>query len=254
MKNFLISIIFISLGLQSKALAFDHSHKLFDEVLKEHVLVSGPNSRVKYKALKDSRSKLDLYLNEVSAVDKAEYETFSRAQKLSFLINAYNGFTLQVVINNYPINSIKDLGSFFTSVWQQRLFTFFGEKNYLDAIEHEMIRKWFKEPRIHFALVCAAKGCPMLRDEAYVNSRLEEQLDEACKTFLTDKIRNRFEDTTLYISKIFKWYGKDFKDLGGVRKFLSTRMSTDPSIQKQIASETTSISYTDYDWALNDAS
>lgn len=228
---------------------FDHSHSRFGEILSEYVVVSGQRTSVKYQALKGSHEKLRLYLADVSLVSKADYETFSGEEKLAFLINAYNAFTLELITQHYPVQSIKDIGGWFSSPWKKDFFSLFGEKHTLDDIEHQMIRKWFDEPRIHFALVCAARSCPPLKDSPYLAPELDNQLSEAAKNFLSDSGRNRFDpqSQTLYLSSIFKWYGSDFDPkYGSAKEYVAQFFKIDH--------RTLSVSYLSYDWRLNDGS
>jgi len=249
MRMTLSALIFLILS--SSVFAFDHTHKKWDVVLKQFVESFQQTTVVDYKALKTSPEKLDDYLKTLSAVSKSDYETFSKSEKLAFLINAYNAFTLKLIINHYPVKSIKDIGSFLSSPWKQKFFRLLGTNIHLDGIEHDMIRAHFDEPRIHFAVNCASIGCPSLLTEAFVANRLEQQLEQAAKNFLTDESRNRFEPSTntLYLSQIFEWYGDDFKNVGGVRSFVSSRMAKGPQVQEKI--KTAKLEYLDYNWNLN---
>ena len=232
--------------------SFDHSHSAWDKILKEYLKVSGATSRVNYSKLKANVVKLDAYLSQVEEVSKPQYQKFSSDEKLAFLINAYNAFTLKLITNHYPVDSIKDIGGLFSSPWKQEFFTLLGKKSHLDNIEHNIIRKEFNEPRIHFALVCAAKGCPPLRSEAYLAAKLEEQLEDAGLSFINDRSRNFYDSKPdiLHVSSIFKWYGDDFnKNYGSFINYVSTRIKTDP---KPLSNKKPTIKYLDYDWSLNE--
>lgn len=238
-------------------LKFDHTHSAWNEILKEAVVTKGAKSSVRYAALKQGPKRLESYIHSLSDVTKEQYDKFSESEKLSFLINAYNAFTLTLVVNNYPVSSIKKIGGWFSTPWKIQFFKLFGELHSLDDIEHEMIRKWFNEPRIHFALVCAAKSCPPLRNEAFVAARLETQLRDAARNFLSDKDRNYFDGGTgtLYLSSIFKWYGDDFnKTYGSAQQFIATVIAGSKIEEVKIANEKTPVEYLNYDWTLNDAS
>lgn len=241
--------------------AFDHSHAKFDALLKQHVtwISSGGASEIDYAAIKRDPSLLKSYLAEISAVTSEQYRGFSQPQKLAFLINAYNAYTIDFILTEYPdIESIKDLGSLFSSPWKKRLFPLLGEKRSLDDIEHDMIRKPgdFDDPRIHMAVNCASVGCPALRNEAYVAKRLDAQLDDAVNRFLSDRSRNRADDKGLWVSKIFDWYAGDFeKQSGSVAAWLAphaAELSEDPAVRAGIAAASLRIRYLDYDWSLND--
>ena len=249
---FLLSSISVA---ESQAITvFDHSHEAWNKIVKDYVVVQGPQSFVNYKALKKEPDSLKKYLNSIERVSKKDFQIFNNKQKLAFLINAYNAFTIKLILDHYPVKSIKDIGGFFSSPWKKKFFTLFGEKTHLDHIEHDLIRKQFNEPRIHFALVCASKGCPPLMNEAFIALKLDDQLERAAKTFLNDPQRNYFDSSsnTLYLSNIFKWYGEDFKKYGSVRSFVSSIIGKSEAEKKKIQNEKVKNSYLDYDWTLNE--
>ena len=255
----------------SKVQAFDHQHLMFTQVLSEVVKLS-PNkkqTRVDYAQLFKQPETLNQYLAQLSSVKQSEYQLWTDDEQLSFLINAYNGFTLQLIIQNYPkfqsgkVESIKDLGSFFSSPWKQSFFTLLGKKRHLDNIEHDMIRVWFERPRIHVSLVCAAVSCPPLRNQAFVADKLEQQLDDQMTQFLSDDQRNtiKLNDNRVYLSSIFKWYGEDFEkgqqgftSLKDLIKEYQTDMADDPQQLTWLQKQDFDIRYLDYDWRLNDIS
>lgn len=254
-----------SLALAADGTSFDHSHKLWNDFLHQFVVVKGHESAVKYKQIKEnagpaagqSAPLLQTYLQSLERVTKSEFERFSEKEKLAFLINAYNAYTIKLIIDHYPVKSIKDTGSFLKGPWKIKFFSLLGEERNLDNIEHDMVRKWFQEPRIHFALVCASKGCPALRNEAFTGDKLDQQLEDGARNFLTDSTKNRYvpETRKLELSSIFKWYGDDFvKKFGSLETFLATRITEKPESQKLIREKKASISFLDYDWSLNDAS
>ncbi|MGE0634151.1 MAG: DUF547 domain-containing protein [Pseudobdellovibrionaceae bacterium] len=225
------------------------------------VIVEGPASYVDYGTLKRNRRDFDLYVGSLETVTGSEFSGLSEQERLAFLINAYNAITIKLILDNYPVASIKDIKVPFNlknptrSPWKYEFFRLFMEDRTLDDIEHGIVRKKFNEPRIHFALVCASKGCPALKNEAFVADRLNEQLEDAARTFLKDKTRNRFEPTekTLYLSSIFKWYGSDFEKNGGsIKGFVSSRMAATPEEAKAIRDPSVKIKFLDYDWSLND--
>jgi hypothetical protein len=244
------------LVISAAALAFDHNHVKFDKILKEHVVTKGQTSAVKYKALKSNTKGLNEYLAELSAVKKSEYDSFDKTERLAFLINAYNAFTLSLIVENYPVKSIKDLGGVFSSPWKKKFFKLFGEDFFLDRIEHDMIRKDFQEPRIHFAVNCASKGCPPLSNFAFVGTQLESQFELVTRTFLENSSQNRWNASkrTFEISSIFKWYGSDFdskfKNHGA---FIAQKMGLPADVIKDAEAGKIKYEYIDYDWSLNDA-
>ena len=237
------------------ASGFDHQHIRWNDLLRRYVETDGAISRVDYAAILQNQTILNQYLEELEAVSLEEYHNWSESERLAFLVNAYNAFTVKLIVDNYPVDSIKDLGGWFSTPWKKRFFTLFGEKKHLDNIEHDIIRKEFNEPRIHFAVNCASLGCPALRQEAYVADRLDQQLEESTQVFLMDVRRNRYdpESRTLELSPIFKWYGGDFeKTIGSVQAFVASRITNDPQTQEQVRQGEVKIKYLDYDWSLND--
>ena len=254
-------ILAVALLSTSAHAAFDQSHAKFTALLKAHVvwINGGSASRVDYAAIKNDPSLLTQYLSEVVSVTQKQYNDFSKPQQLAFLINAYNAYTIQFVLTKYPdLKSIKDLGSLFSSPWKKKLFPLLGEKRSLDEIEHGMIRKpgSFDDPRIHMAVNCASIGCPALRDEAYVADRLDAQLDDSVRRFLSDRSRNRADEKGLWVSKIFDWYAEDFeKKAGSVQAWLAPHadlLSDDAQAQAAVRNESLRLHYLDYEWTLND--
>lgn len=252
---------------QSGAAGFDHRHGAWDALLKQHVVVAvgGNASTLRYAALQAQRPALKAYLDTLSAVSAASYGSWSRPQQLAFLINAYNAFTVELILTRYPeLKSIKDLGSFVQSPWKKKFAQLLGQERSLDEIEHDMIRApgVFDDPRIHVAVVCASIGCPMLRSEAFFAERLDAQLDDALRRFLSDRSRNRFGvgTATLSVSKIFDWYRKDFergyKGYDSLQTLFARHadaLGATPQAQTEIRAGRYKLAYLDYDWSLNDA-
>jgi hypothetical protein len=222
------------------AYAYEHEHKDFQKLLDKYVKVENKQSLVNYNEIKKDPL-LDKYLEKLSAVKESEYNKWTKDQQLAFLINAYNAFTIKLINNHYPLKSIKDIGSFFSGPWSKSFFTLLDRKRTLDWVEHKKIRKDFSEPRIHFAVVCASISCPNLQKTVYTEKNLEELLEKGAKFFLSDKNKNYVKDNKLYLSKIFKWYSGDFKD---VKNFAIKRMNLKEEIKE--------IKYLSYDWSLNE--
>ncbi len=247
------------------AQAFDQTHSAWTSFLKKHVVVvdDGKASKVDYAGALEDRAALKTYLDTVSKVPAAEYAGWKKAERLAFLINAYNAFTVEKVLTRYPdLKSIRDFGTYFGNPWKDKFFTLFGKPMTLDGIEQDTIRApgAFDEPRIHFAVNCASIGCPMLREEAYVPDRLDRQLEEQTGRFLSDRSRNRYADGVLEVSKIFDWYKKDFtagyQGISSVEQFLgnyAALLADKPDDQKAIREGRVKVKYLDYDWSLNDA-
>ena len=255
MKNRSIVILALSLFLICPltlvhAKPFDHSHKAWTSILKRHVKTSRGTSSLHYSNLRDSPENLNHYLESLSELSEKRFNSFSSNQRLAFLINAYNAFTVKLIIDNYPVNSIKDLGGWFSSPWKRRFIPLFGTTVSLDEIEHEMIRENFNESRIHFAVNCASKSCPALRPEAYVADRLNEQLDQAASNFLNKSLRNRVDSKmrVLFLSKIFKWYRDDFEaEASSLTTYVRPYLKAAPKDLDQYL-----IRFLEYDWSLNE--
>ena len=240
------------------AQGFDHGHKAWDALLKKHVVVlqGGKASQVRYAGFAGDRVALKAYLDSVSKVTAAQFGAWPQAERMAFLINAYNAFTVEKILTRYPdLKSIRDFGTVFGNPWKDKFFTLFGRDASLDQIEHEMLRKpgAYDELRVHYAVNCASIGCPMLREEAYVADRLDAQLEEQAVRFLSDRSRNRFEAGKLQVSKIFDWFKEDF----GVREQYFAKyaklLADDPQAQKQVSEGRAALSFLDYDWSLNAA-
>jgi len=251
MKSLTTSLIFLSTCLAMTAATaetFDHEHTTFTALLSEVVVVNGYQSRVDYPKLIGQRDELDQYVTALSAVTRSDFDAFSPDQQLAFLINTYNGYQLLQVIDHYPLESIKDVGSFFSSPWSKKFFRLFDESTSLDIVEHQLIRQIFNEPRIHFAVNCASISCPPLMPEAFVASNLDAQLDAATINFLADRQANYLEGSTLYLSKIFDWYEEDFG--GSVVAFVAGYWPEPSSALKQ-KPNAIKVAYSAYDWNLN---
>tara|TARA_R110000850_G_scaffold245374_1_gene370265 strand:+ start:2069 stop:2791 length:723 start_codon:yes stop_codon:yes gene_type:complete len=237
--NKLITILALTFTM-NWAGAFDHSQLV--QILKTYVNDAG---LVSYSTLKANRDTLDSYLETTGAVSRSTFDAWGEDEQLAFLINLYNAETLQFIIDNYPISSIKKLGGLFSTPWDKKTVTLFGETTTLNHLEHKVIRKNYPEPRIHFALVCAAVGCPPLRNEAFAAGKLDAQLDDQARTFLSQTTKNRIEGDTLYLSSIFDWYGDDFTTGEiTINDYVAPYMVGDASGKK--------VKFTDYDWSLND--
>lgn len=242
----LIYLILISI-LSIQALSINHTD--WDEILKKEVkFLKNGQSLFNYQNIKNNPTKFYNYLKSLSDLSKKDYDKMSKEDQMAFLINAYNAFTVKLIIENYPLKSIKDIGSFFFSPWKKEFFKLLGKKRHLDYIEHEVLRKDFKEPRVHFAVVCASMGCPNLQNFAWTGKKLEEQFQLATKNFLGQKDKNFYDKKkkTLFISKIFKWYGDDFNSLHkSAKNFILNFYKIED--KKDIA-----IKWQDYKWELNE--
>lgn len=233
------------------------SHSLFAEILAEHV----HNGFVNYQALIED-DRLETYLSQLAETDP---DTIPTAKgQLAFWLNAYNAYTLKIICDNYPVKSINDLhfggliiGTVLKkTIWDKDFVIINGEKMTLNQIEHEIIRPVYKDPRAHFGLVCASLSCPPLRSEAFEGERLDEQLDDQARTFLSQETKNNFDSSRKIarVSKIFDWFSGDFGEndeeiLLFIAKFLpdsiASSIKANPGDWK--------LKHTDYDWNLNEA-
>lgn len=227
----------------------DHSHSAWNTILQQSVR----DGQVAYAALKKNDTPLQAYLKDLSATCATDYEGWSREQRLAFWINAYNAFTIRLILDHYPIASIRKIGWLPGAAFREKFIPMPGLKGgaiSLNDIEHDTLRANFREPRIHFALVCASTSCPALRNEAYRASELGEQLDDQARTFLHDTSKNRFdaEANTLYLSQIFDWFRADFEtEAASVQAYVARYMD-----DARVGGPDVDVEYLDYDWSLND--
>jgi len=230
-------------------------HRLFSQVLTAHV----GDGRVDYAALKTD-PRLDRYLAQLAATDPEQLPDDSA--RLAFWLNAYNAYTIKLIVDREPLKSITEIGTgglvlgsvLKTTAWDIRFAEVGGKKLTLNEIEHEIIRRKFKDARAHFALVCASGSCPVLRTEAYEGDKLDGQLDAQAQLFLRDSTRNRFDlaTKTASLSSIFSWYQGDF----GVDKtaaLLKAASYASPEVRAAIEAEPKAwtVEYLTYDWSLN---
>lgn len=229
MKSIFFLLIILPLSVAAQV---NEVNSLYDLLLKKYVSNDG---EVSYSNLKKDEKKLDQYL--LWLAKNEPNNSVSKNEKLAYWINAYNAFTLKLIIRNFPVNSITELDN--GKPWDTKWIKI-GNKTYsLNNIEHDVIRKNFKEPRIHFALNCAARSCPPLRNKAYTAKNLDVELDEQTKRFINNDSFNIINKKQLKVSKLFDWYSKDFVD---VQVFLKKYKSSDTSAK---------LTFKEYDWSLN---
>lgn len=222
-----------------------HKHKLWEELTRSYVTEAG---FVNYKGFITDSVKLNKYLDLLSK--NHPNDTWTSNERKAFWINAYNAFTIKLIVDNYPVKTIKDLGGSIYKVntpWDIK-FIQIGEEEYdLNNIEHGILRDQWKDPRIHAAVNCASVSCPALMKGAFTADKLDVQLDAQMKRFILDKSKNQISKDQLKLSKIFKWFTGDFKDISPdvisyINKFSEVQVSEDAHID-----------YFEYDWNLNDA-
>ena len=219
-------------------------HEEWNVLLTKHV---DENGWVDYKGFLKDKDALASYLNLLSD-HPPNNNSWSEEEKLAYWINAYNAFTIQLIIDHYPLESIRDIqlsipGIY--TVWHKEFFEIGGVPSSLDEIEHKILRKQFDEPRIHFAIVCASISCPSLRNEAYTAEMLESQLQDQSVKFVNDPSRNIIKADKVSVSKIFSWFNDDFTKNGSLINFLNQFSTTKISSKAKV-------NYLDYNWGLNE--
>jgi hypothetical protein len=236
----LVLVIFGSIG-QPRAATPDHG--IWAELLNKHVTPGG----VDYTGFKADEDRLDQYLKILEDTDS---KRLSRSEQFAFYINAYNAWTIKLILSRYPdVQSIKDLGSIFKSPWEKKFVRIDGKITTLDDIEHHILRPRFKDPRVHFAINCSAASCPPLRSEPYRGDTLEQQLDDSTRSFVNNRKNYRFEGSTLHVSRIFEWFSEDFND--DVIQFYLTYAEGDLKRQLMARKDSLKVKFLHYDWSLN---
>ena len=216
---------------------------IYAQLLTKHV----KNARVHYDGFKKDEALLDEYLAVLSSTN---VKSLAGNRRFAFYINAYNAFTIKLVLTKFPgINSIKEIGGFFSSPWGKKFILLNGRTVSLDHIEHDILRHEFNDPRVHFAINCASKSCPPLLNTPYKAEILEKQLDSQAIKFINDKKNTFIKGDTLFISKIFSWFKKDFSNnpLLFIRKYALGELKA----QLDSKAGTIKIKYLYYDWSLN---
>lgn len=220
-------------------------HSLYGELLNRYV----EKGVVNYQGFKKSEAKLDEYLK---VLESTNIEELTRDEEFAFYVNAYNAWTIKLILSAYPgIKSIKDLGSIFKTPWEKKIVRINSDIITLDDVEHKMLRAQFKDPRVHFAVNCASKSCPPLISEPYRGSVINQQLDDSARAFINDPKHNYLKGSKLYVSRIFKWFSKDFDaDIVG---FFLKYAEGDFKKELEAKKDKIKIMYLHYDWSLNGA-
>lgn len=210
-------------------------HDAWNKLLGRHVNDSG---KVDYKGFKKDKPALNVYLQALAANPPAD--AWSRADKMAYWINAYNAFTIDLILDNYPVSSILNLDG--GKTWDVKRIALGGKKYSLNQIENEILRPQFKDPRIHFALNCAARSCPPLYNKAFTAKNLERALEQRTRQFINDANRNTLTAEKALVSKIFEWYATDFGDL---KSFLNQYAAVK-------LNDNATITFREYNWDLNE--
>lgn len=247
MKKIFITLFFVSFiavantvqPTQNTPLTTDDvrtlDHSQWDALLQKYVSASG---NVNYKGFLQSKNELNSYLKTLES--SVPTKSWSRNATLAYWINVYNAFTVKLIIDNYPVKSIKEI----SNPWGKKFFKLGGQKYSLEQVEHQILRK-MNEPRIHFAINCASYSCPNLLNEAYTESKLSKQLAQVAKSFINDKTKNTISGSRIDISEIFNWFGSDFKTKGSLIDFLNDYSNTNINSNAKTT-------FKDYNWTLND--
>ena len=194
------------------------NHQIWSELLIKHVDGKG---KVNYKGFLQDSTKLSAYLKLLS--DNPPGGNWTGADKLAYWINAYNAFTVKLIVDNYPLKSIRDISdglAMINSPWDIKFFKIGNTPFDLNTIEHEILRKQFNEPRIHFAINCASFSCPKLRDEAFTAQALEAQLEGQTAGFINNPDKNSINKKGIRLSKIFNWFESDFTKKTDILSFI----------------------------------
>ncbi|WP_298487542.1 DUF547 domain-containing protein [uncultured Maribacter sp.] len=210
-------------------------HSSWDTLLKTHV---DANGNVDYEGFFKDTITLSNYISELGSNPTSN--TANKNEKLAYYINLYNAATVQLILDNYPTKSIKNI----VKPWDKQWIKVGNKTLSLGDIEHKILRK-MEEPRIHFAINCASFSCPILKNEAFIASKMEAQLEQATKDFINDPKRNILSISKIEISQIFKWFKKDFTTKGTIVDFIKPYTTTN-------LSKKTSVKYLDYNWSLNE--
>lgn len=218
-------------------------HSIYADLLKKYV----HQGNVDYRGFKKEESKLDQYLKVLENVDS---KSISGNEQFAFYINAYNAWTIKLILSGHPgITSIKDLGTVFKTPWKNEICRIDGDVITLDDIEHNILRPRFKDPRVHFAINCAALSCPPLRSQPFLGNTLDRQLDDATRAFINNTKRNYLDGDTLYVSKIFRWFKGDFNHdiIGFFLEYADDHLKNELEVKKNKIK----VKYLSYDWSLN---
>ena len=242
--SFLISVIVLN-PFNTKALSSDTStsnppsHQDWTSLLQKYVTDQG---HVNYKGFVKDKDKLLAYTKKLSQNPPAE--NWTKNEKKAYLINTYNAFTVLLIVNNYPLESIRDIGGFLSSPFGKKFIKLGNETYSLNDVEKGMLLE-MGDARVHFAVVCASYSCPKLENKAFIASGLDQQLDQASRNFLQSD-KNKISENSIQLSKIFKWYSSDFENYSGsvvnfINNYINNTISSD-----------TDIDYLDYNWNLNE--
>ena len=235
MKTILLNALFfgISVSLFSQV-------ETFDSLLNTHVTDKGV---VDYKGILKDKSGLTSYVQYL--VKTTPEPSWSGDKIKAFWINAYNAYTIQLIVENYPLTSILKINSKGKDAWNQKFAVVGGETYTLNEIEHEILRKQFSDPRIHVGVNCASYSCPPLLNRAFTEKNVDVELEQLMKSFINDPTRNLITEKKLTLSKIFEWYQEDFTKNGKLISYID-------AYSEVTLTKKTKIRYMEYNWNLNE--
>ena len=218
-------------------------HMPWNKLLLQHINEDG---WIDYQGFINNKGEFNEYLGSIS--NNPPSNNWSEDEKMAYWINAYNAFTIKLILDYYPVQSIKDIGGKFpmiNSPWDIKFFKIGGVDFDLNTIEHDILRREFNDPRIHFAINCASISCPVLRREAYQSEILDDQLEDQARKFINDPLRNQINAENIRISKIFDWFKSDFTEREDIISYLN-------KYSNYQVKENAEIKFLDYDWSLNE--
>ncbi len=257
-----ITLLFFVVGCSQNSKVtqepFDSTYQAYQDVLQTYV----KSENIDYEQLKQNRAKLDSFISQLAGTTKKQLEKMSRNEQLAYWLNAYNGITLRTIIDNYPVKSIQNIDG----AWSKIIWDVAGQKLTLDYIEHEIIRPTYKDARIHFGVNCASIGCPPLYNHPFTGNSVDSLLDVVSSQFIHNTKRHTidYENHTIVTSELFSWFWEDF-----VRDFKSIKFQNTSDVENAILNFTYKylndsekakfqidanwkVSFTPYDWSLND--
>ena len=211
-------------------------HTPWDQLLQKHV---SSNGNVNYEGFKSDIDRLNNYLVSISKIKPNT--DWSRNETMAYWINAYNAYTIKLMLNNYPLKSIMDING--GKAWDLKFVEIEGEKYSLNNIEHDILRAKYFDSRIHFAVNCASISCPKLSNTAYFAEGLDQKLENAAKEFINNSAQNTISSNKASVSKLFDWYKDDFTKNGTVKEYINKYSTTKLTTDK--------ISYKEYNWNIN---
>jgi hypothetical protein len=253
--------VFVCVILSASVMAFDHHHGIWDILLKKHVTAPGGpvGFQVNYLGLKNDRALMGTCIAQLTTVSPEDFGTWSLNRQRAFLINAYNAFAIRLVLDHYPVDSIKDIGGWFTNPFDMAFIPLLGETLSLNEIERRLMAlgDGTPDPRLHFLLFRVSRGCPPLKTDAVTHENIEVLLETGLVDFLGDGDQNRFNTRKkrVELSSLFKWYEADFIAVyGSLESFVRVygdAISPFPGDSLDLVHDPVAIGFLRYDWSLN---